>query len=113
MDEIETIQKEKVLKQLKVSYDMYENTKKETEKKMKEALNDDGTKKYNADDIKKELSLLNEAQDDVVKQYIDCGGKEEDIRKKGKKKASLTQHSQETIIDVAEIKRNMEADRKK
>ena len=113
MAEVDKIQQEKVLKQLKVSYDMYENTKKETEKKMKEALNTDGTKKYSADDIKKELSLLNEAQDDVVKQYVDCGGKEEDIRKKGKKKVSISPQPQETIGDVAEIMRNMEEDRKK
>lgn len=113
MAEVDKIQQEKVLKQLKVSYDMYENTKKETEKKMKVALNNDGTKKYSADDIKKELSLLNEAQDDVVKQYVECGGKEEEIIKKGKKKASVSPQPQETIGDVAEIMKNMEADRKK
>lgn len=112
MAEFDKTQQEKVLKQLKISYEMYENTKKETEKKMKEALNEDGTKKYNADDIKKELSLLNEAQDDVVKQYVECGGKEEEIRKKGKKKTIISQQ-QETIVDVGEIMKNMESERKK
>lgn len=112
MAEFDKTQQEKVLKQLKISYEMYENTKKETEKKMKEALNEDGTKKYNADDIKKELSLLNEAQDDVVKQYVECGGKEEEIRKKGKKKTIISQQN-ETIGDVGEIMKNMETERKK
>ena len=50
---------------------MYENTKKTTEQRMKEALNKDGTKKYTQSDIDKELELISEAQDDVVKQYIE------------------------------------------
>ena len=49
-NETDTLQVEKSLKQLKVSYDMYETTKKQTERRMKDALNPDGTKKYTADD---------------------------------------------------------------
>ena len=55
MADKDTLQVEKALKQLKCSYDMYETTKKQTEKKMKEALNKDGTKKYTAEDIKEEI----------------------------------------------------------
>jgi hypothetical protein len=76
---------------------MYETTKKQTEKKMKEALNKDGTKKYTAEDIKNEMALITEAQNDVVGQYIQLGGKEEDLKKKTRKKATTTDISTETV----------------
>ena len=85
-NETDTLQVEKSLKQLKVSYDMYETTKKQTERRMKDALNSDGTKKYTADDIKKEIDLITEAQKDVIGQYVMLGGKEEDLKKKTRKK---------------------------
>ena len=109
-NESNTVQAEKVLKQLKVSYDMYETTKKQTERKMKEAINKDGTKKYTAEDIKNEMELINEAQNDVVMQYIAVGGKEEDIRKKSRKKADVT--SKESVSKtVLEMMEEMESDR--
>lgn len=80
--------KEKDLKMLKVSYDMYENTKKTTEKNMKDALNQDGTKKYSDEAIKAKLELITTAQDEIVRDYVNLGGKEEDIRKKTKKKST-------------------------
>lgn len=109
-NESNTVQVDKVLKQLKVSYDMYETTKKQTERKMKEAINKDGTKKYTAEDIKNEMELINEAQNDVVMQYIAVGGKEEDIRKKSRKKADVT--SKESVSKtVLEMMEEMESDR--
>ena len=109
-NESNTLQVEKVLKQLKCSYDMYETTKKQTERKMKEAINKDGTKKYTAEDIKNELDLITEAQNDIVAQYIQCGGKEEDIRKKSRKKADTS--SRESINKtVLDMMNDMEYDR--
>ena len=109
-NESNTLQVEKVLKQLKCSYDMYETTKKQTERKMKEAINKDGTKKYTAEDIKNELDLITEAQNDIVAQYIQCGGKEEDIRKKSRKKADTS--SRESINKtVLDMMNDMESDR--
>lgn len=109
-NESNTLQVDKALKQLKCSYDMYETTKKQTERKMKEAINKDGTKKYTAEDIKNEMELINEAQNDVVMQYIAVGGKEEDIRKKSRKKADVT--SKESVSKtVLEMMEEMEADR--
>ena len=109
-NESNTLQVDKALKQLKCSYDMYETTKKQTERKMKEAINKDGTKKYTAEDIKNEMELINEAQNDVVMQYIAVGGKEEDIRKKSRKKADIT--SKESVSKtVLEMMEEMEADR--
>lgn len=81
---------EKNMKQLKVSYDMYEKTKKETETRMKNKLNPDGTKKYSQVDIDKELKTITTAQDDIVEQYVSYGGKEEDIKKKTRKKTNVT-----------------------
>ena len=109
-NETNTVQVEKVLKQLKCSYDMYETTKKQTEKRMKEATNKDGTKKYTAEDIKNELDLITEAQEDVVMQYMQVGGKEEDIRKKTRKKAETS--SKESVgKTVLEMMQEMESDR--
>ena len=106
-------EKEKELKMLKVSYDMYENTKKMTEKNMKEALNPDGTKKYTEEAIKAKLDLISTAQDEVVSDYVNLGGKEEDIRKKTKKKAT-SQTDVKTNVDasVKEMLKEIDNDRK-
>lgn len=106
-------EKEKELKMLKVSYDMYENTKKMTEKNMKEALNPDGTKKYSEEAIKAKLDLISTAQDEVVSDYVNLGGKEEDIRKKTKKKAT-SQTDVKTNVDasVKEMLKEIDNDRK-
>lgn len=111
-NERDTLQVEKALKQLKCSYDMYEKTKKETEKRMKEMLLPDGTKKYTEDDIKKELDLINEAENDVITQYKNLGGSEEDLKKKAKKKVTAIS-SEDTSKTVLEMMKDMDADRKK
>lgn len=104
--------KEKDLKILKVSYDMYENTKKMTEKNMKEALNQDGTKKYTEEAIKAKLDLITTAQDEVVRDYINLGGKEEDIRKKTKKKSTSADKKATVDASVAEMLKELDNDRK-
>ena len=105
---------EKILKQLENSFKMYENTKKSTEKSMKDALNDDGTKKYTKADIDKELELISDAQEDVVKQYAECGGNVDDLKKLAKKrsqtKATSSSNGSSTIVDMM---KQMEDDRKK
>lgn len=97
--EEEKLMVEKNLKSLKVSYDMYEKTKKETEKRMKEKLNPDGTKKYTKADIDKEIGTITTAQDSIVEQYVQYGGKEEDIRKKTPKKRATI--STENFSEIA------------
>ena len=112
MADKDTLQVEKALKQLKCSYDMYETTKKQTERKMKEALNNDGTKKYTTDDIKEEIALITEAQNDVVTQYLQLGGKEEDLKKKTRKKVT-TDTSRETVNKtVMDMMQEMNNDRR-
>ena len=102
--EANTLQVEKSLKQLKSSYEMYETTKKQTEKRMKDALNEDGTKRYTPEDIEEQLKLIDVAQSDVVSQYIMLGGKEEDLKKKTRKKSQNK--------TVSEMMLDMENDRK-
>jgi hypothetical protein len=104
--------KEKDLKMLKVSYDMYENTKKMTEKNMKEALNQDGTKKYSDEAIQAKLDLITTAQDEVVRDYVNLGGKEEDIRKKSRKKSTSTDKKSNVDASVAEMLKEIDEDRK-
>ena len=105
-----TLEVEKALNQLKSSYDMYEKTKKETERRMKEALLPDGTKKYNSDDIKKQLELISTAQSDIIGQYLQLGGDEENLKKKTRKRTN----TQMTDVSktVREMMNEMEDDRK-
>ena len=105
-----TLDIEKALRQLKSSYDMYEKTKKETEKRMKEALLPDGTKKYNQDDIKNQIELISNAQSDIVKQYLQLGGNEDELKKKTKKK-SITP-STNVSKTVQDMMSDMEVDRR-
>jgi hypothetical protein len=107
MDENEQIEKEKVMSQLKVSYNMYEKTKKETEKKMKETLLPDGKKKYTKEQINEQIALITRAQDDILEQYITLGGKEEDIKKKTSKKASSNETVNVDKEDINETIRTM------
>ena len=108
-NEQNTLEVEKALKQLKSSYDMYEKSKKETEKRLKETLNPDGTKKYTPEEIKNNITLINTAQEDVVGQYLALGGKIEDLKKKTKKKITPTNVEK----SVREMMEDMEVDRKK
>ena len=108
-NEQNTLEVEKALRQLKSSYDMYEKTKKETEKRLKEKLNPDGTKQYTPEEIKKNLDLINTAQEDVIGQYLALGGNIEDLKKKTKKKISPTNVEK----SVREMMEDMEIDRKK
>lgn len=108
-NEQNTLEVEKALRQLKSSYDMYEKTKKETEKRLKEKLNPDGTKQYTPEEIKRNLDLINTAQEDVVGQYLALGGNIEDLKKKTKKKITSTNVEK----SVREMMEDMEVDRKK
>ena len=109
-NEQNTLDVEKALRQLKSSYDMYEKTKKETEKRMKEMLLPDGTKKYTQDDIKKQLELISTAQADIIGQYLQLGGSEEDLKKKTKKKTMpQVANISKTVQDMMN---DMEADRR-
>ena len=109
-NEKNTLDVEKALRQLKSSYDMYEKTKKETEKRMKDALLPDGTKKYSQDDIKSQLELISNAQKDIIEQYLLLGGNEDDLKKKTRRKSIAT--TENMAKTVQEMMADMENDRK-
>ena len=69
----------KTLKRLKNNYIMYENTKKETFKRLKHAVNQDGTKKYSEEEIQNNLKLISNAEQDIVEQFKMAGGKMEEL----------------------------------
>lgn len=108
-NEQNTLEVEKALRQLKSSYDMYEKTKKETVKRLKETLNPDGTKRYTQSDIDSNIELINTAQEDVIGQYVALGGNIDDLKKKTKKKITPTNIEK----SVREMMEDMEVDRKK
>ena len=85
----------KELKLLKSSYEMYEKSKKDTETKMKQKLNPDGSPYYTKEKIKEKLDLIQGMQDDIVEQYQMYGGNPEEIKKKTTKKKA-----QKTVMDV-------------
>ena len=85
----------KELKLLKSSYEMYEKSKKDTETKMKQKLNPDGSPYYTKEKIKEKLDLIQGMQDDIVEQYQMYGGDPEEIKKKTTKKKA-----QKTVMDV-------------
>ena len=77
---------QQALKILEASYEMYERTKKDVERKLKDELNDDGSKKYDEAYIADKLKQIQDAQDDVIEQYRQTGGNVEDLSIKKKKK---------------------------
>lgn len=81
----------KDLELFRSSYEMYERTKKETERKMKDSYNEDGTKKYTKEQIDEQIELIAEAQRDIVEQYKQIGGNPEDLIKGRKRKINKVQ----------------------
>lgn len=81
---------EQALKILEASYDMYENTKKDVERKMRDELNQDGSKRYTEAAIQNKLEEIQNAQNDVIAQYEQTGGNVDELKKRTpKKKTSL------------------------
>ena len=81
---------EQALKILEASYEMYEKTKKETERRMEDDLNPDGSKKFTRAAIDDKLRQIQDAQNDVITQYIQTGGNLDDLKKKKPKKRGVT-----------------------
>lgn len=69
----------KAIKMHKESYLMYEKTKREAQEKLSEAMNPDGSKKYDQEYIDEKLKLIQEMQDEVKVKYIMAGGNPEDL----------------------------------
>lgn len=77
---------EKNRKIIETSYMMYEERKVKTEKNMKNTFDKDGNPKFSQEEINKTIELINDAQQDKVKEYIQNGGNIEDLEKLKTKK---------------------------
>lgn len=80
----------KELKLLKSTYEMYEKSKRDTETKMKQKMNPDGSPFYTKEKIEEKLKLIQGMQDDTVEQFVALGGNVEDLKKKRKAKTTRT-----------------------
>ena len=76
---------EKQLRIDEASYEMYEKTKRETVKKMKEKLDKNNQRIYSDKDIEKKVKLISEAQEAILEDYQSRGGDIEKLKNKGKK----------------------------
>lgn len=90
------------------SYDMFERTKRETAAHMKKEYNPDGTRKYSDEKIEEQIKLIQNAQDEVVRDYLQLGGKIEDFQKikKGNKNVNRVNGG------ITDIMKKMEIDTK-
>ena len=73
---LEDMERERVkkLKLLEATFEMHENSKKDTERKLRKKLNSDGTPIYSKERINKQLELIQGMQDEVVAEYQQLGG---------------------------------------
>ena len=78
--EIKDIEKQK--RQLKASFDMWEKTIKETINSMKNARNEDNTKKFSEDEINNRVQLLKNGEQDIIDKWFFLGGTMEELEGK-------------------------------
>lgn len=81
---------EKQKKLLESTYNMYEDIMKATTRELKYAVNSDGTRKFDNETIEKKIGQLTQEQGDIVKQYTQLGGNPDDLKKKSKRKKTVT-----------------------
>lgn len=95
------IRQKKALQIIENTYDMYERTKKDVERRMKDDLNEDGSKKYSDEEITEKLNEIQEAQDDVIQQYVETGGDVNDLyNRQTKKKTSAVKKLKNMGVDT-------------
>lgn len=88
------------LKVIKTSYDMYEKTKKDTVKRMKTAVDENGNKKYPQDAIDAEVQLIEQMQEELIGKYQMFGGDPDELRKRKKTTKSSSKSTGGDIIDM-------------
>ena len=81
---------QKELKILRASYEMYEKSKKESKKKMKNKQLNDGTKMFSEENIDETQQLINEAERDIIEKYQMLGGDINDLTKPKSKGKGVT-----------------------
>lgn len=95
--EIKDLDKQK--KQLKASFDMWEKTINETIEAMKNARNEDKTKKYTENQIDEKVEMLRNGQQDIIDKWTFLGGTMEELRgKKTSTKPSVKKKTSEKTV---------------
>lgn len=95
------IRQKKALQIIENTYDMYERTKKDVERRMKDDLNEDGSKKYSDEEITEKLNEIQAAQDDVIQQYVETGGDVNDLyNRQTKKKTNAVKKLKNMGVDT-------------
>lgn len=82
----------KKIKTFKESFFMYEKTKKETEERMREAMNADGSRRWTDEEVQDKLKLIQTMQDEVRDKYLYAGGHIEDLITESKTTTSNTEN---------------------
>lgn len=80
----------KTLKMLKESYFMYEKTKQECKERLAEAMNPDGSKKYDQEYIDNKIAQLQEMQEEIKVKYMMNGGNPDDLIEETKETTKKT-----------------------
>ena len=95
------IDREKQLKRAIASYEMYENTKKETKREMKKKLKQDGTRMYSDDDIISKVNLITEAENEFLAQFQMDGGSLEELSMRVQKKIKTPEEKYFKLVEEA------------
>lgn len=103
--EIKDLDKQK--RQLKASFDMWEKTINETIAAMKNARNEDNTKKYTEEQIEDKIELLRNGQQDIIDKWTFLGGTMEELRgenKSAKPTVKKKGDSEKTVLEkIADV----------
>lgn len=97
----------------KSSYEMYERSKVDTEKRRKTAKDKNGNRIYTDESLEETLKLMQTMQDDIKEKYLKLGGKEEDLYispKRGKERGVKRDRLSEIMRKQIEMEMNNEAD---
>jgi hypothetical protein len=74
----------KAIKMHKESFFMYEKTKKECKERLSEAMNPDGSKRYDQEYIDEKLKQIQDMQDEVKVKYLMAGGNPDELVEQAK-----------------------------
>ena len=81
---------------LKAQYEMNERTLMETERRLQDQLNEDGSKMYTESQIESRLAPMKEGLNDTIQQYINAGGNPNDLlNSKKSRKRSVRNYGEE------------------
>lgn len=114
------VQKEQLL--LKSSYEMYENTIRDTREHMMAEIDENtGNRRYSDKDIESRINLIKEAEKDIIDRFIQNGGTLEELKKslphfkkkKSKIDKTIMEKLSEASIDEEKELRNVTVDDKK